>query len=153
VSNLNRQFLYREWDVKKMKSETAAAAAKKMNPHMNLKALTIKVAKETEDVSPSVVGLPLLTYLQVYTDDFWMGLTGVCNALDNVAARLYVDTKVPDHRESLSCHCCCSPAYSSASSMGSLCSSLEPWVRRETPKWSFPTRPSPTAAPPIRQRR
>lgn len=28
-----------------------------------------------------------------YNDDFWMGLDGVCTALDNVEARLYVDQR------------------------------------------------------------
>lgn len=86
VSNLNRQFLYREWDVKHMKSEVAAKAAAKMNPHMNIKALTIKVAPDTEEV---------------YNDAFWTPLTGVCNALDNVPARLYVDQRCIFFRKSL----------------------------------------------------
>ena len=78
ISNLNRQFLYRPWDIGKLKSETAAAAVKKMNPAMNIKAWAVKVAPETEST---------------YNADFWRGLTGVCNALDNVPARLYVDQR------------------------------------------------------------
>lgn len=31
-SNLNRQFLFRPWDIGKMKSAVAAASAKRMNP-------------------------------------------------------------------------------------------------------------------------
>jgi ubiquitin-activating enzyme E1 len=78
ISNLNRQFLYRPGDIGKLKSETAASAVKKMNPSMNIKAWAVKVAPETE---------------QTYNSDFWRSLTGVCNALDNVPARLYVDQR------------------------------------------------------------
>jgi ubiquitin-activating enzyme E1 len=86
ISNLNRQFLYREWDVKKMKSEVAGAAVKKMNPHLKIKAMTLKVGPETEDV---------------YDDEFWTNLTGICNALDNVNARLYTDGRAVFYRKTL----------------------------------------------------
>ena len=76
ISNLNRQFLYRPWDVSKFKSEVAANAAKKMNSDMKIHSWTNKVGPETEST---------------FNDDFWRGLSGVCNALDNVQARLYVD--------------------------------------------------------------
>uniref|UniRef100_A0A8C0DBK9 Ubiquitin-like modifier-activating enzyme 1 n=1 Tax=Balaenoptera musculus TaxID=9771 RepID=A0A8C0DBK9_BALMU len=33
-SNLNRQFLFQPWDVKKLKSDTAAAAVSQINPHI-----------------------------------------------------------------------------------------------------------------------
>jgi ubiquitin-activating enzyme E1 len=78
ISNLNRQFLYRPWDVTKFKSATAAEAVKKMNPHMNIKAWTVKVEPATEDM---------------LDDEFWTNLDGVTNALDNVQARLYVDSR------------------------------------------------------------
>lgn len=78
ISNLNRQFLYRPWDIGKLKSETAAAAVQKMNPAMNIKAWAVKVAPDTEST---------------YNSAFWRSLTGVCNALDNVDARLYVDSR------------------------------------------------------------
>ncbi len=78
ISNLNRQFLYRAWDVQHSKSETSAKAAAVMNPAMKIKAYTTKVCTETEDV---------------FNDEFWTGLDGVCNALDNIHARLYVDSK------------------------------------------------------------
>ena len=38
ISNLNRQFLYRAWDVQHSKSETSAKAAVVMNPAMKIKA-------------------------------------------------------------------------------------------------------------------
>lgn len=77
-SNLSRQFLFRNWHVKKEKSSTAAEAAKAMNPDFNIDALGERVSPDTEDV---------------FNDEFWESLSGVCNALDNVKARLYVDTR------------------------------------------------------------
>ncbi len=49
-----------------------------MNPHMNIKAWTVKVEPATEDM---------------LDDEFWTNLDGVTNALDNVQARLYVDSR------------------------------------------------------------
>lgn len=86
ISNLNRQFLYRPWDVSKFKSEVAANAAKKMNSDMKIHAWTNKVGPETEST---------------FNDDFWRGLSGVCNALDNVQARLYVDSRCVFYGKSL----------------------------------------------------
>lgn len=86
ISNLNRQFLYRPWQVGQLKSEVAAATIKQMNPSMNIKAWSTKVAEDTEDI---------------YNDEFWNKLTGVCNALDNVEARLYVDSRCVFYRKSL----------------------------------------------------
>ena len=45
-----------------------------------------KLAPETEDV---------------FDDAFWEGLHGVCNALDNVQARLYVDQRCVYYQKSL----------------------------------------------------
>ncbi|KAG2392698.1 hypothetical protein C9374_011423 [Naegleria lovaniensis] len=78
VSNLNRQFLFRRRHVGQQKSTTAAEAVKAMNPEFHVIALQDKVAPETE---------------QTFDDDFWEQLSGVTNALDNVQARLYVDTR------------------------------------------------------------
>eukprot|EP01130_Rhizamoeba_saxonica_P008666 TRINITY_DN3497_c0_g1_i1.p1 TRINITY_DN3497_c0_g1~~TRINITY_DN3497_c0_g1_i1.p1 ORF type:complete len:1135 (+),score=421.45 TRINITY_DN3497_c0_g1_i1:197-3406(+) len=78
VSNLNRQFLFRKENVGQEKSVCAAAAAIKMNPDMNIKCYGIPVGPDTEDF---------------FNDDFWGGLDGICNALDNIQARLYVDSK------------------------------------------------------------
>lgn len=77
-SNLNRQFLFRPWDVQKPKSIAAAAAIKEMNPRVNVIAQENRVGTETENV---------------YTDDFFKDLDGVANALDNVESRIYMDRR------------------------------------------------------------
>jgi len=78
VSNLSRQFLFREENVGQPKSIAASNAAKAMNPKLNVKALEILVAPQTEST---------------FNDDFWAMQDFVTNALDNVKARLYVDSK------------------------------------------------------------
>lgn len=85
-SNLNRQFLFRPWDVQKTKSATAAAAAKAMNPNLNIEAHENRVGAETESV---------------YTDDFFEALDGVANALDNIDARMYMDRRCVYYKKSL----------------------------------------------------
>lgn len=76
LSNLTRQFLFREHNVGHPKSKAASAMAQVMNPGMKVKALEMFVGPKTEDH---------------FNDDFWLGLDGVCNALDNMEARFYVD--------------------------------------------------------------
>jgi len=85
-SNLNRQFLFRPWNVGQAKSQTAADAIKAMNPECNVTAQLERLAPATEDV---------------FDDAFWEGLSGVCNALDNVEARLYVDQRCVYYQKSL----------------------------------------------------
>lgn len=85
-SNLNRQFLFRPWDVQKAKSSTAAAAVKEMNPGMKIEAHMNRVGDETE---------------AVYDAKFFNELTGVANALDNVEARTYMDRKCVFYKKSL----------------------------------------------------
>ena len=87
-SNLNRQFLFRPWNVGKLKSETAVAAVKQMNPDLNghITAYQDRVGPETE---------------AQFNDDFFESLTGVANALDNVDARKYVDRRCVYYRKSL----------------------------------------------------
>ncbi|DAZ99569.1 TPA: hypothetical protein N0F65_001397, partial [Lagenidium giganteum] len=83
VSNLNRQFLFREHNVGQPKSVAATAAVKKMNNSLKVKALEQLVAPHTENV---------------FNDDFWTDLDVVTNALDNVKARMYVDGKCVFHK-------------------------------------------------------
>ncbi|KAG8002640.1 Ubiquitin-like modifier-activating enzyme 1 [Nibea albiflora] len=85
-SNLNRQFLFRPHDVTKMKSDTAAAAVKQMNPSIRITGHQNRVGPDTE---------------RVYDDDFFESLDGVANALDNVDARMYMDRRCVYYRKPL----------------------------------------------------
>ena len=76
ISNLSRQFLFREHNVGQPKSRAAAAAVEAMNPRINVDSKEILVAPHTEST---------------FNDSFWEGLDFVTNALDNVKARNYVD--------------------------------------------------------------
>ena len=49
-----------------------------MNPDLNMKPFKIRVSPATE---------------KVFNDKFWESLDGVLNALDNLKARKYVDSK------------------------------------------------------------
>eukprot|EP01125_Pyxidicula_operculata_P014311 TRINITY_DN4764_c0_g1_i1.p1 TRINITY_DN4764_c0_g1~~TRINITY_DN4764_c0_g1_i1.p1 ORF type:complete len:1018 (-),score=238.72 TRINITY_DN4764_c0_g1_i1:12-3065(-) len=81
-SNLNRQFLFRPSNINQPKSTTAATAVKIMNPSLNIDSKTDKVCKESENI---------------FTDEFFSNQTIVVNALDNVEARLYVDSRCVDN--------------------------------------------------------
>ncbi|XP_062521019.1 ubiquitin-like modifier-activating enzyme 1 [Corticium candelabrum] len=85
-SNLNRQFLFRPWDVQKPKSSVAAKAAKAINPSFNVVCHENRVGPETENV---------------YDDAFFESLTCVFNALDNVEARTYMDRRCVYYRKPL----------------------------------------------------
>ena len=50
-----------------------------MNPDLNIKDYNIRVSPDTE---------------KVFNDTFWESLDGVLNALDNIKARKYVDSKI-----------------------------------------------------------
>ncbi|CAJ1384081.1 unnamed protein product [Effrenium voratum] len=78
ISNLNRQFLFRQSDVGSSKSHSAARAAKAMNKDLKVSAMEVRVGPDTEDT---------------FDDAFWEGLDCVVNALDNIQARLYVDSR------------------------------------------------------------
>lgn len=80
VSNLNRQFLFREKHIRKPKSSTAAASVIQMNPSMkgHISARLERVSEATKDI---------------FSDEFFRDLTIVTNALDNVAARRFVDIR------------------------------------------------------------
>lgn len=74
VSNLSRQFLFREEDVKNFKSTTAARVVKSWVPSMNVEALQARVGLGSEDF---------------FNDDFWEDIDVCWNALDNVQGRKY----------------------------------------------------------------
>uniref|UniRef100_A0A8C6MRW1 Ubiquitin-like modifier-activating enzyme 1 n=1 Tax=Mus spicilegus TaxID=10103 RepID=A0A8C6MRW1_MUSSI len=85
-SNLNRQFLFRPWDVTKLKSDTAAAAVRQMNPYIQVTSHQNRVGPDTE---------------RIYDDDFFQNLDGVANALDNIDARMYMDRRCVYYRKPL----------------------------------------------------
>mmetsp|Transcript_15034 Transcript_15034/g.31101 ORF Transcript_15034/g.31101 Transcript_15034/m.31101 type:complete len:672 (+) Transcript_15034:3-2018(+) len=78
VSNLNRQFLFRQADVGQPKSASAARAAKVMNSSLKVESMEVRVGGDTEDT---------------FDDVFWDSLDCVVNALDNIQARMYVDSR------------------------------------------------------------
>ncbi|XP_010609055.1 ubiquitin-like modifier-activating enzyme 1 isoform X2 [Fukomys damarensis] len=63
---------------KKLKSDTAAAAVRQLNPHVRVMSHQNRVGPDTE---------------HMYIEDFFQNLDGVANALDNVSARLYMDQR------------------------------------------------------------
>ncbi|KAL8287622.1 hypothetical protein RQP46_003480 [Phenoliferia psychrophenolica] len=79
-SNLNRQFLFRAGDVGSFKAEAGRRAVTEMNSQLEGKVEVFKVAvgNETEGI---------------FGDAFFDGIDGVTNALDNVAARQYMDQR------------------------------------------------------------
>ena len=85
-SNLNRQFLFRNHDIGKFKSEVAGREAMKMNPNIKVEVHKNKVGEDTE---------------VIYNQDFFNSLTCVANALDNVSARLFVDSLCIKNKKAL----------------------------------------------------
>lgn len=85
-SNLNRQFLFRNNDIGKLKSEVAAREAKKMNKDLNIEWQQNKICPETEEL---------------YDKTFFDNIHGIANALDNIQARLYVDKRCIFHNKPL----------------------------------------------------
>ncbi len=85
-SNLNRQFLFRNRDIGKFKSEVAGREIMKMNPDIKVQVHKNKVGTETE---------------VIYNEEFFNSLTCVANALDNVSARIFVDNLCIKYKKSL----------------------------------------------------
>lgn len=85
-SNLNRQFLFRTRHICQFKAEAATEAVSQMNPDMKMRAERDKVCPDSEDV---------------YNTKFWSELDIVANALDNLAARRYVDGKCVENKRPL----------------------------------------------------
>lgn len=77
-SNLSRQFLFSDNDLRQSKSETAAKKIKLMNPDVEVISLKQKMCSDTEDY---------------FDDKFHSGIDIYLNALDNVDARIYMDTQ------------------------------------------------------------
>lgn len=77
-SNLNRQFLFRKEDIGKSKSLVASNKTKQMNKDITIRSKEDKMCPETENI---------------YTHEFYNEIDIVINALDNVEARLYMDSQ------------------------------------------------------------
>jgi len=60
------------------KSQIACEVGRTMNKHLNVEALKLRVSPENN---------------QVFTDDFWESLDLVTNAVDNIKARQFVDSR------------------------------------------------------------
>lgn len=76
VSNLNRQFLFREDNVGQKKSEAAGNRVKTMNKDIKVEALQEFVGESSE---------------HIFNEKFWNDLSFVIPAVDNVKARAYID--------------------------------------------------------------
>lgn len=86
-SNLNRQFLFRPQHIRQPKSTTAAKSAVQINAAMKIIPQQHKVCPQTEST--------------VYPDRFFEAQDLVVNALDNVEARRYVDSRCVTAQRSL----------------------------------------------------
>lgn len=86
VSNLNRQFLFRKGDVGHSKSETACRIGGEMNPDLNVRSYQTLVGEQTE---------------AIFNDSFWESLDFIVNAVDNIKARLYVDSRAVWYKKPL----------------------------------------------------
>ena len=84
LSNLNRQFLFRENNIGQYKSEVSKDFAKKMNNSININSYTNIVCPETENI---------------FSDNFWDNQNIIFNAVDNIKARMYINEKVTIHQK------------------------------------------------------
>eukprot|EP00831_Metopus_contortus_P017449 TRINITY_DN1735_c0_g1_i1.p1 TRINITY_DN1735_c0_g1~~TRINITY_DN1735_c0_g1_i1.p1 ORF type:complete len:737 (-),score=115.62 TRINITY_DN1735_c0_g1_i1:992-3202(-) len=82
LSNLNRQFLFKQKDIGSPKAEVAANVGIKFNPAFKVKAMKEYVAPSSE---------------HIFTDAVWNGYDAVIGAVDNIKARMYVDSKCVWH--------------------------------------------------------
>ncbi len=101
LSNLTRQFLFREHNVGHAKSVAAAAAVKAINPDFNVLAMQhvsnscarCSVAPVVLNVRAAAAQLVHAETESVFNSAFWAKLDFVTNALDNLEARKYVDSR------------------------------------------------------------
>ena len=77
-SNLSRQFLFADSDIRQSKAETAAKKIKLMNPDVTVNVLRQKICAETENI---------------FDEKFHSKIDVYLNALDNVDARVYMDSQ------------------------------------------------------------
>ena len=76
ISNLNRQFLFKNKDVGKSKSICACREANLINKDINLKSYQNLVCNDTKDI---------------FDDIFWEKQNIIISAVDNISARRYID--------------------------------------------------------------
>lgn len=86
VSNLNRQFLFRQNNVGTPKSRTALEIGQQMNKDLKANSLQEYVSPDTENI---------------FNDTFWNSLSFVVNAVDNIKARQYVDQRCVWYKKAL----------------------------------------------------
>ena len=84
LSNLNRQFLFRENNIGQFKSEVAEYYIKQLNNSINILTHKKFVGAETENI---------------FSDKFWDEQDIIFNAVDNVEARFYLNDKVCIHKK------------------------------------------------------
>ena len=84
LSNLNRQFLFRENNIGQFKSEVCRYFAKQMNNSININSYINIVSPETENI---------------FSDIFWDNQDIIFNAVDNIKARIYINEKVTIHQK------------------------------------------------------
>jgi len=78
LSNLSRQFLFKNTDIGKSKSICACREAKIMNNNFNCISIQKLVCKDTE---------------KIFNDNFWEKQNIIISAVDNLSARKYIDNK------------------------------------------------------------
>ena len=78
ISNLNRQFLFRNYDIGKSKSICACREAKKINNNINLKPYHHLLCNETKTI---------------FDDTFWDNQDIIFSAVDKISARKFIDNK------------------------------------------------------------
>lgn len=86
LSNLNRQFLFRNKHIGKSKAKVACKEAQRINSELSTKAYESLVCPDTEDI---------------FDDKFWERQDYIVNAVDNRAARLYIDSKCVWYKKAL----------------------------------------------------
>jgi ubiquitin-activating enzyme E1 len=86
LSNLNRQFLFRNNHIGKAKSGVACRQATKINKDFNSQPYESLVSPDTEDT---------------FDDKFWSKQDYIVNAVDNRKARLYIDSQCVWYKKAL----------------------------------------------------
>ncbi|OMJ65825.1 hypothetical protein SteCoe_37567 [Stentor coeruleus] len=84
ISNLSRQFLYRQNDRGKNKSITAGSAAKKFNKNVEIISKTSRVSKDN---------------LKEFDEIFWNTIDFTILAVDNFSARIFIDDLCVQHEK------------------------------------------------------